>query len=77
MESDRLYIYTVYANPSDYPGLFVARRSWRDSEMEYHDKEPIIVSPDYDKVKKKLRSMGLVWLDRMMGEDPVIKETWI
>jgi hypothetical protein len=74
---DRLYLWTVYANPTDFPGQYVARR-W---EARAGDREPVpcaecIVRDTLDEVRADLPP-GLYCMPRDPGDDPTIVETWL
>jgi hypothetical protein len=65
-------IYTVYERPKDYPEEFVIR-CFRG---EVPDPEPFARGRNLDEVRAQLPE-GLVRLDAMPGDDPVILETWL
>jgi len=70
-----LSLWTVYYNPSDYPGKFVARRFELDKPT--HD---VVVADTLDNVRAGIRMRAtflLTRLDRNPGDDSVIVETWI
>ena len=67
-----LSIWTVYDHPSDFPNNYVARRF--DGETPTGD---IMVCPELEQIREQLRSLGLVQIARMDGDDPKILETWI
>lgn len=65
-------IWTVYASPSDYPGLYVARLHTMQGPAR-----SIITCEDLDGLRATLASMGLVCLPRSPEDDPVIIESWL
>jgi hypothetical protein len=67
-----LDIWVVYDHPLDWPDYFVARR-WA-SETPTGD---MILDKDLERLRAALEARGLVHLDRMEGDDPVILETWL
>lgn len=75
--------YTVYVDPRDYPGRYVARR-WtvRGEGLGAHivpDPEPLAVAEDLETVREAITEAapGLVCLSRMPDDDPAIYETWL
>jgi len=76
-EEKGVVIYVVYENPSDYPGKYVAKRDIIKLGKLTRDPYWIMVEKDYAVIKKEMQRLGLVWMQRHMGDDPVIKETWI
>lgn len=73
---DFLYMYSIYENPRDYPGQFVARK-WVISCSPV----PIATGDVYqgaslDEVRKQLPP-GLNCLPRGANDDRCIVETWL
>ena len=70
-------MWTVYDNPADYPGKFVARLF----DIRYGAPRPtasIIVMEDLEKLRDVLQfEMGLVKLMRSPEDEPQIVETWL
>lgn len=67
-----LPIWTVYENPTDYPGQFVARL--------WHGTEPtgeMMLFEDLAAVRHAMLRKALYRLPRRPEDDPVIVETWI
>jgi hypothetical protein len=72
-----LAMWTVYKNPSDYPGKFVARRFDVDASGP-KPSASIIVMDDLEKLRDVLEfELGLVKLMRSPGDEPQIVETWL
>jgi hypothetical protein len=78
---DSLPFYTVYENPSDFPGKFVVRRM--DFRMGPHgvseavfDKDPMAVSDTIDEARAVIPEHCFN-IGRMNMDDPVIKEVWL
>ena len=70
-------MWTVYDNPTDYPGKFVARRFDVDASGP-KPSASIIVMDDLDKLRDVLEfELGLVKLMRNEGDEPQIVETWL
>lgn len=77
MTDDRLYCWTVYANPSDFPGQHVARR-WavRPGSPEPDPCAVCIVRDTLAEVRAALPP-GLYRRPRASDDDPTIVETWL
>jgi len=73
--STGLVIWTVYENPSDYPGKFVVR-AWEAINGKPVPREDCTVSDTLDKARASVPE-GLVRMDRGDDDDPCIVETWI
>ena len=73
-----LLIYIIYENPKDYPGKFVAKRDIIGEFGSFmRDPDWIMVEKDYEVIRKEMLRLGLTWMQRHMGDDHTIKETWI
>lgn len=70
--SDGLTIWVVYDHPSDWPNYFVARQ-WLGETATGN----MLMDWDLERLRETLQRLGLVKLDRMEGDDPVILETWL
>jgi hypothetical protein len=72
-----LSMWTVYKNPKDYPGKYVARLF----EVDGKGARPtgsIIIMDELDDLRDILAfDMHLTPLNRNDGDDPVIVETWL
>ena len=65
-----LSIWTVYSNPKDFPGKWVARRfllDWPEDET--------LVADSLEELRRQL-PQGLHHQPRLKNDDPVIVETW-
>jgi hypothetical protein len=72
-----LAMWTVYENPKDYPGKFVARRFDVDADGP-KPSASVIIMDDLDDLRDILaHQMHLVCLTRNEEDDPVIVETWL
>lgn len=74
--SGHLDLWTVYFNPSDYPGKYIARRS------EVRGNGPtmtadIIVTDTLRAIRQALHNRGLICLSRDPEDDAVIVEVWL
>lgn len=67
-----LKMWPVYFDPSDYPGLYVARLF-----VGEHATQSVIVSEDYRIIESHMLSMWLVKLQPSDDDDPKIKEIWL
>lgn len=79
--SDVLYTWTVYEDPSDYPGKYVVRRFTihRPDEADrviVEDPEPMIVTDLLDKAREVIPA-GAYCLGRHPDDDPAIYEVWV
>ncbi len=63
-------IFTIYYNPTDYPGKYVARRF-----NPGPDPEPLAVG-SLEEVRAAVPK-GLVFMPRFPLDDPCIVETWL
>jgi hypothetical protein len=72
-----LAMWTVYNNPTDYPGKFVARQF----DIRYGAPRPtqsIIIMDDLDKLREVLAfELHLVCLSRSPEDESQIVETWL
>jgi hypothetical protein len=69
-----LVMWVVYRSPSDYPGKFVVRR-WSIADALEPELKPEGVVDTLEEARD-LIPPGLVCLDRLPSDDPVIKEVW-
>ncbi len=74
---DRVDLWVVYANPSDYPGKFVARR-WIKERFDTHFKGTAEkhVSSNLQALRDEI-CIGRHRFARLESDDPVIVETWV
>jgi hypothetical protein len=71
-DEPQLAIWVVYDHPRDWPNYFVARQ-WLGETATGN----MILHTDLEQLRDMLEGLGLVHLDRMEGDDPVILETWL
>lgn len=71
-----LFTYTIYDNPSDFPGTFVVRRFAVSAAGPDPDPGVWALAKDLDSARESIPA-GLVCFDRQPGDDPVIVETWL
>jgi hypothetical protein len=72
-----LAIWTVYENPRDYPGKFVARRFDVDAKGP-KPSASIIIAPNLKTLRSILAfEMHLICMPRNEGDEPQIVETWL
>lgn len=68
-----LSIWTIYDNPTDYPGKFVARRFEGETPTA-----SIVIADDIETIRNIMHfEFGLVKLMRHPSDDPKIVETWL
>jgi hypothetical protein len=71
-----LPIWAVYDHPSDFPEEYVARKCVaRAGSVEMTSE--FMSSPDLELLRAMLEARGLVYLERMEGDAPVVLETWV
>jgi len=74
--SAALDIWTITAQPSDFPGYFVARKhTVRDGVTGATSF--VILRRDLDDLRAEMVKRGLVCITRSPEDDPVIVESWI
>lgn len=66
-----LKFYSVYHNPTDFPGLYVCRVFENDRPTTEH-----WTGQTLDEVRRGIPE-GTINLGRMPGDDPVIVEAWV
>lgn len=71
-------LWTVYFNPRDFPGKYVARRFVLNNPTADH-----VVSDDIDAVRDWIAAQcfkhggAMVQMNRSAGDDPTIVEVWM
>lgn len=68
-----LNMWVIYEKPMRHTENFVARR-WEVTD-QLKPTDDILTAEDLESVRAQLPA-GLVWMDRMPGDDPVIGEAW-
>jgi hypothetical protein len=71
-----LPIWTIYDNPSDYPGNFVVRRSLISHGGITPDPEPQIVTDTLEKARTVIPA-GSIPFPRHETDDACIVESWL
>lgn len=76
---NELPIWTIYENPSDYPGKFVVRRgAVMQGGTYYLDPAPSFVGDSLAEARASLpHERGLVRMSRSPGDAPQIVEVWL
>ena len=65
------FLWTIYFNPRDYPGLYVVRKfNWDKPTKEFYTAKTLTEARTYI-------PSGLINMNRQPNDDPVIIETWI
>jgi len=77
MSIDKLAIWTVYENPSDYPDMYVARLWEIGGRSAIAATGQLMVEKRLFKLRQRLRKLGLFCMPRQDDDDPVIVETWM
>lgn len=72
MSEPGLDMWVVYEHPTDFPEHYVARLWEGETPTTTH-----IIERDLEKLRERLFRMGMVKLDRMPGDVPVVLETWL
>lgn len=72
MGAGRLPMFTIYASPSDYPDMYVARMFDLDKPTA-----TAFASSNVENVRGVMRALGLHQKPRDPIDDAVILETWI
>jgi len=69
-------MWTVYENPADYPGEFVARR-WVVFRGRYGPTTDVVRGATLEQLQDKLNCLGRTWLPRMRDDDPQVLGVWL
>lgn len=73
---NKLYVWTVYDHPSDYPFGFIARR-FSVSKGGPQPTDDVVMSEEVEAIRDTLSLQGLYRLDRSPEDDPTIVESWL
>jgi hypothetical protein len=78
-ERDHFKIFTVFENPSDYPGKFVIRESRITTAGALLAPMPLAICDTLEQARASIAEHhpGLIRMHRMPGDDPVIVEVWL
>lgn len=74
---DALNIWTIYDNPDDVPGKFVARKWQVRAGGTLVATQDAIIMTDIGLLRGTMQAMGLVRFDRHPDDDPKIVEAWL
>jgi hypothetical protein len=76
--NEHLLVVTIYENPRDYPGKFVARRFWIgvDRSGPRPEPEPLAVADSLDEIRAAI-PQDMVCLGREPYDEPQIVESWV
>ncbi len=79
MKADRpLLMFTIYENPTDYPGKFVARRFAVTAAGVMPEPDPLAVVDTIEEARAAIPDReGLVCMRRNPSDEPQIVETWL
>lgn len=73
---DVVDMWTVYENPADYPGEYVARR-WVVTMGRYGPTTDVVRGATLEQLQDKLNGLGRTWLPRMHDDDKAVLGTWL
>ena len=68
---EKVTLWTIYRHPKDYPDKYVARKFILDKPTS-----EILIGDTLEELRALL-PFGLTRLERDLGDDPLIVETWI
>ena len=76
--SSALHVWTIYFDPRDFPGLYVARRFTisPDAPEPVPDAAPWSVATSLEAARVRLPT-GLVRIERSLEDEPHIVECWV
>ncbi len=74
---DQLEFWTVYDNPKDFPGQFVARRFEVSGGQEPQPTKDALLGKTFKDIEEHFSKQGFTWLGRNRGDDPVIVGTYM
>ena len=81
MANDRITLWNIYYNPSDFPGKYVVRRYYSVLEGEKGVSQVDLHADVFDTLEQAReflpKNQGLVNLGRNPNDDPVIVEVWV
>lgn len=72
---DGLHLFTIYENPTDYPGLFVVRESIVEPMRTVLREPPLAVVLSLEDARASVPP-GLVRMTRADEDEPAIVEVW-
>lgn len=75
----RIEVIAIYENPSDYPGLFVARSFVAVNGTPLPLAKPLAVVPTLEEARAAVRAFrpDAVCFARNPNDDPVVVESWL
>ncbi len=73
--TEAIIIWTIYALPNDFPTQWIAR-PYRVERGHTQAEQHYLAADSLEALRAPLPP-GLVRLDRMAGDDPVIVEVWL
>jgi len=79
-QPDRSTVYTVwtiYQNPSDFPGLYVARPFDIGPDGSVTSGEAAMLATEIGPLRAEMETRGLYCVPRQPHDDPVVVETWL
>lgn len=73
----QLELWTVYDNPRDFPGQFVARRFDITNGLEPRPSSDALLGQTFEQIREHFDRQGYNWLACNPGDDPVIVGTFL
>lgn len=73
--ADKLYIWTVYDHPLEYPDAFIARKFRIDADPV--PTTHVLTCTSLMPIREALAAQGLTCIPRSPGDDPFIVESWL
>lgn len=73
---DGMPLITIYKNPADYPGKFIARL-FDIKKGKHRPTEIVVVADNLFEIRKKIPREQMFIIDRDPQDDPCIVEMWI
>jgi hypothetical protein len=74
-DTTRLFMYTLYEKPRDYPGYYVLRKSFQVRStitMWLSIPDDVLIARSPEIIHAIMRIHSFAWLDRSPEDDPVI-----
>jgi hypothetical protein len=71
-----LFMFTIYFDPRDYPGLYVVRGSAVSAGVIKMDRDPLAVVASLNEARAAIPD-GLCMVPRTLDDEPQIVEIWL
>lgn len=76
LQPDVLDMWTVYENPSDYPGEYVARR-FVVAMGRYGPTTDVVRGDTLEQLQDKLNGLGRTWMPRHHDDEAQVLGVWL